>query len=176
MSESTGFVFAARRRTRWLAIAFALLAMGLPRAAQAQTSIAFSGGPASYDLSGTGWSGTASVYFERSFEKWLRVEAGSGLFWYTTQSNRGVTMLLPEVGIMFQAPDPLPLYIGGGAGTTVGLRGSQPEELTLYGALGLSFKMLGPWTLRPEMRVRVIEPFVGTIGGFTIGVSRRIGP
>jgi hypothetical protein len=31
------------------------------------------------------------------------------------------------------------------------------------------------WTIRPEMRVRSIDPFVGVIVGYTLGVSLRLG-
>jgi hypothetical protein len=112
----------------------------------AQTRLVVSGGPAEYDLSGTGWSGTVGAHLELPIRDWARAELGSGAFWYRTQGDTRVVMLLPEVGAAFQAP---PAF--------------------------LSFAPTEAWTIRPEMRVRAIDPFVGVIAGYTLGVSLRLG-
>lgn len=159
---------------RGVALAAAGL-MGALSGVSAQTSATLSAGPAQYDLSGTGWSGTAALHVERPLGSGLRIEAGSGVFWYTTQGDNGVVMLLPEVGVTAQAPMPLPLYVGLGVGHSVVVSGEQSGEVVLYGTLGLSFPMLPGWALRPEVRLRIIDPWVGGVGGFTIGINRLLG-
>ena len=48
--------------------------VAVPNGAEGQTRVTMSGGLAEYDLSGTGWSGTAGLRVERSALRWLRVE------------------------------------------------------------------------------------------------------
>jgi len=153
----------------------AALTFTSPASAAGQSFVTVSAGPAEYDLSGTGWSGTGGVQFEYTPDTWWRVEVGSGLFWYRTQGNASVTMLLPEVGFAAEAPPPLPIYLGVGVGHSLSVRGDQPNDPTVFAAIGLSFRMLGPWRLRPEMRMRIVDPWVGGIGGLTLGVTRRLG-
>lgn len=157
------------------AFATILLMLSLPNRARAQTAMAFSAGPAEYDLSGTGWAPTGGAYVERSVRPWLRVEGGFGVFGYDTQFEESVLMLIPEAGIAFQAPNPFPIYLAVGAGHTLSVRGDYQDEPTLHGALGLSIAPSEEWRIRPEMRVRSVDPWVGTIAGFMVGVSKRIG-
>ena len=149
--------------------------VAVPNGAEGQTRVTMSGGLAEYDLSGTGWSGMAGLHVERSALPWLRVEAGSGLFWYETQGNEKVTMLLPEVGVAIQLAGPLPVYFRSGIGRSLVVAGEQFDETTLYGALGLSFAANERWRVRPEVNVRIVDPFVGGIGGFTVGLTRSFG-
>jgi hypothetical protein len=166
-----------KRTSHALVVLCLLLAATVSVAAPgvAQTRLVVSGGPAEYDLSGTGWSGTVGAHVELPIRDWARAELGSGAFWYRTQGDTRVVMLLPEVGAAFQAPPAFPVYLGLGAGYTLGVAGDPPNEPTVYGALGFSFAPTEDWTIRPEMRVRSIDPFVGVIAGFTLGVSLRLG-
>ena len=164
-------------RTRGWAFVWAGVVVGLlagSGAVEGQSRITASGGAAGYDLSGTGWSGTAGLQFERDIKPWLRFEVGSGVFWYETQAKRQVTMLLPEAGLAIQSGSQVPIYLAAGLGRSFAIRGDQSDEMTLYGALGLSLPAAGVWTFRPEMRVRFIDPFVGSVAGFTLGVSRSL--
>ena len=165
MRNATGFVFCT--------LVGALLA--LPTTAQGQMRLTVSGGPAEYDLSGTGWSGTGSLHLERGVLSWLRLEAGSGLFWYETQFDDRVVMLLPEAGVAIEGPRRFPFYLGTGVGRSVAISGDQSSEFTFYGAVGASIRAGDRWIVRPEGRARFIDPFVGGIGGLTIGVSRLLG-
>lgn len=140
----------------------------------AQTRLTVQAGPAQYDLSGTGWSGIFGVHLERRVAPGVRIEAGSGMFWYSTQGDSRVVMLLPEVGVALQAPNPLPIYVAAGLGHSLTLSGTQSDELTLFAAFGLSFEALGGWIVRPEVRLRIIDPWVGGVGGYTIGISKPI--
>lgn len=155
--------------------AAAIVAMCGAGAVEGQTRLTVAAGPAQYDLSGTGWSGTAGVQIERDIGSALRFEAGSGLFWYSTQGDEGVVMLLPEIALALQAPDPLPIFISAGLGHSFAVSGRQSDELTLLAALGLSFESPGGWLVRPEIRLRIIDPWVGGVGGYTLGIGKRIG-
>ena len=149
-------------------------AVAAPQSAQAQRFVTISGGPANYDLSGTGWSGTAGAYIEDSRRSWFAVEYGASLFWYRPQFDDRAIMLLPEGGIAFQGPRYIPVRFGLGVGHSLTISGDQPQEPTVYATLGLSFSVHGDWRVRPELRARFVEPFHGVISGFTLGVSRRL--
>lgn len=163
------------KRNIGILVAAAALASGASRGLVAQTYITISSGPAEYDLSGTGWSGTVGAHVERVVRPWLRTEGGIGSFWYESQSDESTLMLIPEVGVAFQAPPSFPLYLGLGVGHTLVLNGRETAEPTLHGALGLLLAPNEACLVRPEMRVRVVDPWVGTIAGFTLGVAIRVG-
>jgi hypothetical protein len=166
-----------RRSTRSFALSLAIaLVLGrVPTPAAAQTRLTVSVGPSEYDLSGTGWSGIAGVHYEALLRPWLGVEAGSGFFFYETQGDRDVTMLLPEVGLRFMTTTRVPLHLALGVGHTLSVQGGQPNEPVLYGAAGLSINLGNGWQLRPEMRLRIVDPWVGGIAGYTLGASKALG-
>jgi len=164
------------KRSKGLVLVLAVAgAVGAPQLAEAQRFVTISGGPANYDLSGTGWSGTAGAYVENSMRTWFLVEYGASLFWYRPQFNERAVMLLPEGGVAFQGPRYLPLRLGLGVGHSLTMSGNQPQDPTVYAALGLSLYVNGDWRVRPELRVRSVDPFHGVISGFTLGVSKRLG-
>lgn len=140
----------------------------------AQRGLTIAAGLADYDLSGTGRAATAHGYVERPISSWLRVEYGTGLFYYRTQFGGHVGLLLPEVGITAQGPTFLPLYLGVGAGYSVSVLGDRPHDPTLYGTLGLDLPF-GHLRLRPELRVRALDPWAATIGSYTLGVTGPLG-
>ncbi|MGE0161268.1 MAG: hypothetical protein AB7T31_17870 [Gemmatimonadales bacterium] len=145
-----------------------------PRPAEAQRFLTISGGPANYDLSGTGWSGTAGAYIEDFRRSWFALDYGVSLFWYRPQIAERTVMLLPEGGVAFQGPRYVPLRFALGGGYSLTASGDQPQSLTAYAALGLSVSLGANWRARPELRVRFVDPFHGVISGFTLGVSRRL--
>lgn len=162
-------------RSIGILVAVAALASGAPTRLEAQTYITISSGPAEYDLSGTGWSSTVGAHVERVVRPWLRTEGGIGSFWYESQSDESTLMLIPEIGLAFQAPRPFPVYLGLGVGHTLVLNGPETAEPTLHGALGFQWAPNEACLVRPEMRVRIVDPWVGTIAGFTLGVAMRVG-
>ncbi len=139
-----------------------------------QLQLTLTGGPSEYDLAGTGWSGTGGVSLERPLTSWLRAGVGSGVFWYRTQGASRTLMLLPEAGITAQMQGAVPLYLGAGVGHSIGLRGVQDDDPTLYAALGLSLPIGRRWIARPELRVRSVDPWTGTIAGYTVGITRTL--
>ena len=76
---------------------------------------------------------------------------------------------------MARVPGKIPLIVGAGAGHTIGVRGNPTDELTLYAATGLEIEDRAGWAVRPELRLRAVKPWAGTIADFTLGVLRRLG-
>lgn len=156
-------------------VAVVIAGVAAPRAAAGQVALSAAAGAASYDLSGVGTSGVAAVRVEAPVLPWVDVQAGTGFFWYPSQAVDDRAMLLPEAGLMVRLPA-LPLYLGAGVGHTLGVKGEQDDEPTLYAALGADLEDRGGWAIRPEIRLRAVDPWVGTIADFTLGVRRRFGP
>lgn len=156
-------------------IVVAVLGVVSPADAAGQTTASFSVGAAEYDLAGTGLTGTGAVRIERRVAAALSVQVGTGLFWYETQGDQRVAMLLPEVGVLAHLPSGFPLYLAVGAGHTLGVAGSPDDDPTLFAALGVDLGDPGGWGVRPELRVRTVDPWIGTIADFAISVRRRIG-
>ena len=65
----------------------------------------------------------------------LRVEGGMGSFWYESQIDESTLMLIPEVGVAFQAPRSFPIHFGLGVGHTLIVNGPETAEPALYGAV-----------------------------------------
>jgi hypothetical protein len=84
-------------------------------------------------------------------------------------------MLLPEMGLLARVPVGIPLLFGVGVGHTLGVKGDPDDDATLYTALGLELEDRSGWAVRPELRVRAVDPWTGTIADFTIGVRRAFG-
>lgn len=128
-------------------------------------------GASSYDLSGTGTSPVVSVRYDAPVAQRVHWQAGVGFFRYGSQGGRNVEILMPEGGVELHALS-FPLYLGAGVGYTFESDGFE-DEPTLYGALGLDLTIAERWALRPELRVRAVDPWVGTMADFTVGVRRQ---
>lgn len=155
-----------------------MVALGMaaiPGHVTAQKAISLSAGAASYDLSGTGTSAIGALRVELPLARRVDVQLGGGYFWYETQAGRRVGYLLPEGGVQVRPLSMLPAYVGVGAGHALGVKGSPPNELTLYAALGVDLGNRDGWSVRPELRARAVDPWVGTIGDFTLGIRRELG-
>lgn len=164
--------------TRSLSLSVSALVLGLALAVLPQDllgqTVSLSAGAAPYDLSGTGTSAIAAVRLDVQTVSWLSIQGGSSYFWYTTQAAESVAMLIPEIGVMAGVAG-TPLYLGAGVGHTVLAKGSWPEAVTLYAALGADIEDRGGWGLRPEARIHSVDPWAGTIVAITFGVRRRLG-
>ena len=157
------------------ALALALVGAVLPHSAAAQAAISVSAGAATYDLSGVGTSGIAAVRGELPLAPALDFQFGTGFFWYGSQFDNQIAMLLHEAGVLARVPVGIPLLLGAGVGHTLGVKGNQEDDPTLYVAAGLELEDRAGWAVRPELRVRMVDPWVGTIADFTIGVRRSFG-
>lgn len=158
-------------------VALVLASLLAPERGLAQDGTAFtvSGGAAPYDLSGTGTSWVAGAELSRSLAGGVLVaEAGARLFAYKSQGGATITHLFPEAGLRLQAPlDGIRPYAGAGAGGSLTVRGRRDAEPTLHAVLGVLMRPGPDWCLRPEMRVRSVDPWVGTLADFTLGVGYR---
>lgn len=157
-----------------LAVGLAVTVLGAPATegrAQSRPALTVSGGASPYDLSGTG-SGLllgAGVDFRPAGP--LVVEPGVRFFRYTAQGGADVSFLMPELSLQLQVRlGSVRPYLGAGAGSALVVEGPGDGELTLHGALGARIPLEGRWSLRPEFRVRSVDPFVGSMGDVSLGV------
>lgn len=153
----------------------------VPRAAVAQGQgrgeIAVTAGPSSYDLSGTGTSfaGRASLAFAPG-NGVLVLEPSVGYFRYETQGDLHRNWVLPELSLQLRARGGmLRPYAGVGAG--IGFEsgdGPSRQELTLHGVVGVRIPVSRTGVLRGELRLRAVDPFVGTMADFGFGLGWRV--
>lgn len=151
----------------------AALALGLALTAGAGglagQSFTVAAGVSTYDLSGTGTEAVGSLRVDGPVAAGLRWQAGLGFFRYEAQFGDDRTLFLPEAGLEWHPPvGGLPLYLGAGVGANLE-RGPGDNDATLYGAVGLDLGT-GDFSLRPEVRVRAVDPWVGTMADFTLGL------
>ena len=148
-----------------------------PAALSAQAGLTVSGGVASWDLSGTGTGTTVAVRWDQRLAEpsslgpvWLDI----GLGWFQDgQAGQGaVDLLLPEAGLGVGLPGPF--YLGLGAGWAIGLEDRNGDDLTVWSALGAQVPVARGWSLRPEIRARSVDPWVGTVTDFALGVRRAL--
>lgn len=149
------------------------LAFGAAAERMAAQSFTIAAGVSSYDLSGTGSEAVGSLRLDGPVATGLRWQAGLGLFQYEPQFGDESTLFLPEAGLEWHPPlGRVPLYIGAGVGANLET-GPGENEPTLYGAIGLDLGAGASATLRPELRVRAVDPWVGTMADVTLGLRFR---
>lgn len=160
----------------------AVLAAGLlavapgEAAAQRSTAVTVGGGLAPYDLSGVGTSWVAGAELSTPVGRLMLAEAGGRLFRYESQGGRYVTHVFPSAGLYLDAGGrDFRVYTGGGIGLSFVPEGRGDTDLTLHAAGGFRIRIRPRWLVRPEIRVRSVDPWVGTIGEFTVGVTYRFG-
>lgn len=120
-----------------------LLVVSAPSSVAAQSGITLAGGPAGWDLSGTGTGTTFALRWDRGLARIpalgpLSVEVGVGWFQDGQTGQGAVDLLLPEAGLRIGLASPLQLGVG---------------------------------ALRPELRIRNVDPWV-TIVDYSLGVRR----
>jgi len=142
--------------------------------AQGGPALTVVGGAAGYDLSGDGTSWVAGAALEFVPASAIVIEPGARVFRYGPQFGPEVTYLLPEMSVQAQLPlGAIRPYLGGGAGGAFVVEGDASDELTLHAAVGARVRVDGRWSIRPELRLRSVDPWAGTLGDFTLGVTRR---
>lgn len=162
-----------RTRTLLASLVLVLTAAG-PAAAQGGPGLTLAGGASGYDLSGTGTTFVLGASLDVPLGAAVVLDAGGRFLRYEAQSGRHVSFLLPEAGLQAQLPlGPVRPYLGGGVGRTLVVEGPGRDELTLHAALGARIDLPGSWSLRPEFRVRSIDPWAGSTGDFTLGFTYR---
>lgn len=103
----------------------------------------------------------------------LSVEAGLGWFQDGQKGQGAVDLLLPEAGLRVGLGGPFELGLG--AGWAIGLEDRSGDDLTLWASLSADVGIGADWALRPELRVRSVDPWVGTIADFALGIRRALG-
>lgn len=161
------------RLFRPLLVAGTLLALALPTSAQ--TTLSLSGGRNSWDLAGTGEGWTAAIAAERPLTGVLAIEGRVAYFTAPDADDDPFRALFPEIGLVVATRTSVPLRLTVGGGWSLGLGGWQKDELTLFGAAGAHIGVGSGWAVRPEVRVRAVDPWVGTVGEFTLGIARSFG-
>lgn len=141
--------------------------------AQEGPGVTVLGGAAGYDLSGDGTSWVAGAAMELVPASPLVVEPGVRLFRYEPQFASEITYLFPELSVQAQLPlGWIRPYLGGGAGGAFVVEGRGSDELTVHGAFGARIRLDRRWSVRPEFRIRSVNPWVGSVGDFTLGITR----
>jgi hypothetical protein len=138
-------------------------------------TLSLAAGPSIYDLSGTGTS--FAVAGQGAWEPLpaLVVEPGMTFFTYQAQFADRVSYLFPELSIQIQLPHgrvrPF-LGVGGGGGFVV----SGPGETagTLHAVGGVRVHLDPRWSLRGDLRVRSVDPWIGNTADIMFGVGRRL--
>lgn len=157
-----------------LGIVICALLSATPPGAAAQSGLALYGGPAHWDLSGVGTGTTVAVRWDRALIDApglpLSLEVGLGWFQDGQAGQGAVDLLLPEAGVRLGLPGPFDL--GAGAGVAIGLEDRNGDDLTLWTGVAAEVGIARAWSLRPELRVRSVDPWVGTIADFALGIRR----
>lgn len=153
----------------------------LPPAALAQDtgSVGLLAGVTQYDLSGVGTVPTASFRATTGLDGTLLGELALAYFAYTSQGERQVNHVMPEVQLQAQWPrEGLQPYLGVGGGfsyawTDVSGASTSETEATLSLAGGFRLPVIAGWILQAELRVRTIDPWTGTSGDWGLGLAGR---
>lgn len=141
----------------------------------AQTGVTLSGAVVPYDLSGTGVTASGALRVDRSVHRMLFVQVGSAYFDYETQDSERVGLLIPELGVVLR-PSTIPIYAAAGVGYALAVRGDADGDPTLWAAVGLQYGVADGWTVRPEARIRVVDPWAGSMVELSLGIQRWLGP
>lgn len=171
-----------RRRGRVASsIVVTLACAGLPAATLAQDagSVGLLAGVSQYDLSGVGTVPTASFRATTGLDRAILGELALAYFAYTSQGDRQVNHVMPELQVQAQWPrEGLRPYLGVGGGfshawTDVSGEGVSETEPTLSAAGGFRLPVTAGWILQAELRVRTIDPWTGTSGDWGLGLAGR---
>lgn len=138
-------------------------------------ALAVLGGPAPYDLAGTGTGGFGALRIEFPSGRYFVIEPGVSVFRYRSQLDEAITYILPELSVQAQVPGgALRPYAGGGIGFSEFLSGRGSNDLTLHAVGGFRADVANGWGLRAEARLRSIDPFAGSTVDLGFGITRRL--
>ncbi len=155
----------------------AFVASSVPLAGQpaARRSLTLGAGPSPYDLAGTGTGFAAYARVDHRVLQPVFVEWGLGYFSYGSRFDPTVRLLMPEASVQ-AGPSfgPVRPYVGTGLGYAARLSGPTESDFTAHVALGARIRATREWGTRGELRVRAVDPWVGSTADFTIGISRTL--
>ena len=67
------------------------------------------------------------------------------------------------------------LSVGAGAGYSLVAAGSGDNDPTLFAVVGAQFDIGSGWSIQPELRARAVDPWVGTVSSFDLGMRKNLG-
>jgi hypothetical protein len=157
-----------------IALVVGLIASASALHAQTDNALTLMGGASQYDLSGTGTGPFAAVRYERRVRPALIAEAGVAYMTDRQEFRPREHHVFPEVMLQLQVPrGSLRPYLGAGAGLAFSWAGDASKtDLTLAGAGGLRLAVGSAWSVRAELRLRAVDPWVGTTADWGVGVTR----
>lgn len=179
ITSSTRSENAMRHIFAVVTLAVMLVAFTEAAAAQAPAAksleVSVAGGPSDYDLSGTGTALAVGAQLPWRPGRPFVVEPGVMFFTYSSQFETRISYLMPEVSVQVQAElKRVRPFAGVGAGAAFRISGPNETELTLHATAGMRVELSRAWGLRGELRVRSVDPWVGTTADFLFGVGRRL--
>lgn len=154
--------------------------LGAPPDAPAQdnlaSGVALVGGPAQYDLAGTGTTGFGALRFELLMSPAVILEPGLTYAPYEPTIGETVHLLIPELQLQLQTSSGrVRPYIGGGIGVVRAVQpGDDVSDFALSAAAGVRLGFGWKWGALGEVRVRAVDPFHGNIVEYTLGLTRRL--
>jgi hypothetical protein len=162
-------------------VTLALLRVAFLQAASAQApaarslEVSVAGGPSGYDLSGTGTALAVGAQLPWRPGRPFVVEPAVMFFTYSSQFETRINYLMPEVSLQAEAElKRVRPFAGVGLGAALRISGPSETDLTLHATAGMRVELSRTWGLRGELRVRSIDPWVGSTADFLFGVSRRL--
>jgi hypothetical protein len=156
----------------------AVLSIGMPALAEAQTTVAIYRGTSEYDLSGVNQAPTTSIRMTRDLSSLFVVE-GAVNYVELRQDFGPSKLLMPEVLLQFQVPiGPVAPYLGAGAGIGIDSPNdadlSRETDLTLLVSAGLRVELPYNFMLGADGRIRSFGTnFWGTGTELSVGVGYR---
>jgi hypothetical protein len=163
---------------RWkILVSVGALAL-IPVAGVAQSSgraVSVLAGPSQYDLAGTGTTAFVALRIDLPVDRRLVVEPAVTYLAYESQGGARTHHVLPEAQLQVTgAGEVVRPYLGAGLGASWVSRGADDElGLSLSAAGGVRVRTSSSWILRGELRVRAIDPWVGTTADWAVGIGRR---
>lgn len=160
-------------RMVWVVGLVAFFAVGAGTSLAGQ-EVYVGGGAASYDLSGVGTSWVAAARYGHPLGTRVSLEAGATAFGYTTQGADRRVFLMPEAGVAARlSAGPTVVHVSLGGGLSAAVKGNDETEPTLFAGLAVDLPRTGGVRLSPGVRYRAVDPWVGTVFEYMLGV--RIG-
>lgn len=158
------------------AVLLAVIAGAGSVSAQARTRVvSVVGGPAPYDLAGTGTGVAVGMRGDFRPIPYLSGQIGVSYFAYSSSGvPGGYDYVLPEATVMGRIPiGRVAPYLGAGAGVAFELRGHDDESLTLHGVLGANVALARNLETVTEARIRSIDPWTGNTVDLLVGAGWR---
>ena len=160
---------------RCIIAALAVAAATASAASAQETTLEVVAAASQYDLSGTGTERYVAIRGTAPFISIFRIEAGVGYMNYRSQGNDRIHIVLPEAQAQLDLlHGSIKPYVGAGVGVALSrAEGETDFDQTLSAAFGARIDIGNGWFSGAELRVRSIDPWVGSTGDWGIRLGRR---